>query len=320
MGRPARTQLPALHGPYVHRRAKRWSEAPDEDDGQDGAANYRMRQAQRANERKMREAKREIAALEAQGADTTMSRIKLGRAEAAQKKLLAQKGALRRRVGREDAFDAKGRRIDIKAEVPREAAREGVGDALRSAAGKLTGRIKTIDEARRLPRPERAYEAVKRSNPYYQKRPGYEDNCQRYVIAYEARRRGYDVIALPSAARPDRMMSDLSPTGWPKMFKNPKLEPVKGVSKQEVRGKIEGKMDSFGDGSRAIVGIGYEGTKDGHVFIAENAGGRIRFLDPQTGKRDCSGIFQLADLDNTVLLRVDDLEFSDLVGKAVRRP
>ncbi|MDY4040758.1 MAG: toxin glutamine deamidase domain-containing protein [Collinsella sp.] len=234
--------------------------------------------------------------------------------------MLSQKGAPRCRVGREDAFDAKGRRIDVKAEVPREAAREGVGDALRSAAGKLTGRIKTIDEARRLPHPERAYEAVKRSNPYYRKRPGYEDNCQRCVIAYEARRRGCDVIALPSAAKPDRLMSDLSPTGWPKMFKSPKLEAVRGTSKQEVRGKIEGKMDSFGDGSRAIVGIGYEGMKDGHVFIAENAGGRIRFLDPQNGNRDCSHLFQMADLDNTVILRIDNLEFSDLVGRAVRRP
>jgi len=128
------------------------------------------------------------------------------------------------------------------------------------------------------------------------------------------------VIALPSAPRPDRVMSDLSPSGWPRMFVDPKSEAVRGASKQEVRGKIEGKMDSFGDGSRAIVGIGYEGTKDGHVFIAENAGGRIRFLDPQAGDRDCGRLFQLVDLDNTVILRIDDLEFSDLAGRAVRRP
>jgi len=108
--------------PYVHGRAKRWSEDPD--GGEERAAEgYKMRQRQRANERRIREAKREVAALEAQGEDATAARLKLGRAEAAQRRLLAQKGAPRRRPGREEAYDARGRRIEAEG-IAADAARE----------------------------------------------------------------------------------------------------------------------------------------------------------------------------------------------------
>lgn len=99
--------------PYVHGRARRWSATPDEDAGEDGAEAYRLRQRQRAGERRIRAAKREVAALEAEGLDSTSARLRLGRAEAAQKRLLARKGAPRRRSGREEAYDARGRRISV---------------------------------------------------------------------------------------------------------------------------------------------------------------------------------------------------------------
>lgn len=109
--------------PYVHGRARRWSATPDEDAGEDGAEAYRLRQRQRAGERRIRAAKREVAALEAEGLDSTEARLKLGRAEAAQKRLLARKGAPRRRAGREEAYDARGRRIEAEGIAP-DAARE----------------------------------------------------------------------------------------------------------------------------------------------------------------------------------------------------
>lgn len=100
--------------PYVPGRARRWSETPDEDAGHDPEAYYGATQRQRANERAIRDAKREAAALRAEGLDDAAARIKLGRAQAAQRRLLAEYPALKRRPERERAFDAKGRQVEIR--------------------------------------------------------------------------------------------------------------------------------------------------------------------------------------------------------------
>lgn len=104
--------------PYIPGRERRWSETPDEDAGDDPEEAYKRRQRQRANERRIRDAKREVAALEAEGLDSARARIRLQRAETAQRNLLADRRT-RRRVGREEAYDASGRRINVKGTTAR---------------------------------------------------------------------------------------------------------------------------------------------------------------------------------------------------------
>lgn len=99
--------------PYIPGRERRWSETPDEDAGDDPEEAYKRRQRQRANERRIRDATREVAALEAEGLDSARARIRLQRAETAQRNLLADRRT-RRRAGREEAYDASGRRINVK--------------------------------------------------------------------------------------------------------------------------------------------------------------------------------------------------------------
>lgn len=113
--------------PYIPGRERRWSETPDEDAGDDPEEAYKRRQRQRANERRIRDAKREVAALEAEGLDSARARIRLQRAETAQRNLLADRRT-RRRVGREEAYDAKGKRIDIKESVAEEWPRRVKGE------------------------------------------------------------------------------------------------------------------------------------------------------------------------------------------------
>lgn len=136
-------------------------------------------------------------------------------------------------------------------------------------------------------------------------------NCQRCVTAYEARRRGYDVIAQPTYTT-DTMPSArnyLTP------YKNPKLEPVGSSSPAKAQANLEAKMKSYGHGARGIVEI------PGHVFNCENVRGKIRYVDAQTNTvYNSKNVFSRLGSrksNHVYLTRTDNLEFSDNIRKAV---
>ena len=64
------------------------------------------------------------------------------------------------------------------------------------------------------------------TNPLYNTGDAcYRNNCQRCVVAYEARRRGYDVHAKPYLFQlADSLPYDDGESGWPSVFENSKLE------------------------------------------------------------------------------------------------
>lgn len=101
-------------GPWLHWQEPRWSATPDEDAGLDPDEAYKATQAQRANERAIRSAKLEADALREAGQDDTAARLKLGRAQAGQRKLLADNSWLKRRPERERAYGTGGRAVDVK--------------------------------------------------------------------------------------------------------------------------------------------------------------------------------------------------------------
>jgi hypothetical protein len=135
--------------PYAPGRARRWSETPDEDAGLDPDAYYKATQRQRANERKIRESKREAQALRDAGADDTPARLRLGRAQADQRALLKESPTLARRLERERAYTEKGKLIDVRG-LDRQAtsrtallARQGTRKAI-SDAGVSSSRVSEI--------------------------------------------------------------------------------------------------------------------------------------------------------------------------------
>ncbi|WP_307739353.1 phage minor capsid protein [uncultured Parolsenella sp.] len=101
-------------GPFRPGQERRWSHTPDEDAGHDPAETYALLQRQRANERKIRDAKREAAELEAQGLDSAGARLRLGRAQQAQRTLMRENPGLQRRPDRERAFGADGRPVNVQ--------------------------------------------------------------------------------------------------------------------------------------------------------------------------------------------------------------
>lgn len=146
--------------------------------------------------------------------------------------------------------------------------------------------------------------------------PLWGKNCQRCVSAYEARRRGYDVTALPRVVDgSDRLQYMRDPKGWPQVYKDPELIKCASNSGIGTMGKVESKMAAWGDGARAIVRVQWQDKYGGggHVFVAEQVNGRTVFIDPQSGTMDCSSHFALVKKNQTFVMRVDDREFTDLL-------
>ena len=78
-------------------------------------------------------------------------------------------------------------------------------------------------------------------------------NCQRCVVAYEARRRGYDVIAKPRILNcSDPLPYMTNPLGWPAVYKNRRLESCAADTGEQAKKKVEALMKSYGDKSRAV--------------------------------------------------------------------
>lgn len=138
-------------------------------------------------------------------------------------------------------------------------------------------------------------------------------NCQRCVAAYEMRRRGYDVVAKPREVEKDGRPSatDRVWNGWTGIFKGLSFERCNGSG----RARCDDLMKRWGDGARAEVYVAWPRSLGGgaHVFVAENRGGRIVYVDPQSGKEDASGYFKNAQKGHTMIARIDNLDPSDLI-------
>ena len=142
-------------------------------------------------------------------------------------------------------------------------------------------------------------------------------NCQRCVVAHEARMRGYDVIARPSWGFSDPM---LKAENWLASFDYSfsEFKKCNGQTVEEVIESITKIMRSFGDGSRAIIRFEWENRKSGsgHVIVSacfEN--GIVNLGDPQEKSRAAAKHLKSAKLDSIILLKIDNLRFTDVVKR-----
>lgn len=181
----------------------------------------------------------------------------------------------------------------------------GGGDAERVIGPRIP---QTLSEALgKKGSPMSAAQASAGTNPHYNPRyDAYSSNCQRCVLTYEARRRGYNVTALPT------FKGDLLPHGgdYLNALSNPKAVNV-GKSKRA----IEKEMKSYGNGARSIISV-YKGRK-GHAFISENVRGKVVYIDPQTNKRYNN--INLSKVNDATVTRIDNQKFTDYAKNAFTR-
>ena len=153
-------------------------------------------------------------------------------------------------------------------------------------------------------------ENIRNTNPAYKNGGApYRRNCQRCVVAYEMRRRGYDVIAKPAMLNEKGVLSAKDPLyfNWVKVFSGMRLNCCFGLDGGKAAAAEQ--MIRWGNGSVAITAVQWK-QGGAHVFIAQNVDGVIRFIDPQIGSTDCQKHFTNAKNGATLIARIDNLEVS----------
>ncbi|MDF1487704.1 toxin glutamine deamidase domain-containing protein [Tessaracoccus sp. HF-7] len=170
-----------------------------------------------------------------------------------------------------------------------------------------------------LPRVEESREeSLKRANPKYrdfsqglsaafnaigllESSGEWRNNCGYAAIAYDMRRRGFDVEAKPDL-NGDTYMNLAAAYA----------DPVSGQPGEwETTGDKTATVDrltEYGTGARAMVVVEWEGRSGAHAFVAENVNGRIDFLDPQNPAGNADSYFDRAEPGKVMVLRLDDLE------------
>ena len=176
-------------------------------------------------------------------------------------------------------------------------------------------------------RPMSIQKAYHRANPFYS--PVYDDfskNCQRSVVAYEMRRRGYDVTAQPTfendrlpAVRYTGKNGELRQGAWTSAFRSARPVSVGARQTKDVYDNVKAQMKDWGHGSRAVVSVSWGGG-DGHVFVVENQNGRMVYVDPQTSRiYSPNNVFKYAVSNSVTLTRVDNLRVSGKIDRFVWR-
>lgn len=152
-------------------------------------------------------------------------------------------------------------------------------------------------------------------NPNFSLDKKWRMNCQRCVATYEMRRRGYDLTVKPWKGKDDKL-----PQQAFNIFKSTIYQCPNGDGMWDCINLLE----SWGDGSRAIIGIIYPDrfgapSPNGHVFIGENINGYVYFLDPQINSLDCSSHFSYAVKGYTSISRIDNADTTSLIKKCCKK-
>lgn len=155
--------------------------------------------------------------------------------------------------------------------------------------------------------PKEITDCLKDLNPHYATRaPAYTENCQRCVVAYEVRRRGYFALAKPYlGGKADLLPFMDAQQGWPAVFQGQTAANCGALTQKQAQENVEHQMHLFGNHSRAIVKVSWLHRIKGHLFMAENIDDAIYFVDPQTGDDDVSRYFQHIEPNRVVIMRTD---------------
>lgn len=152
-------------------------------------------------------------------------------------------------------------------------------------------------------------------NPNYEKGLiGYDTNCQTCVVAFEARKRGYDVRALPNLR--NGYIRDLS--------KNP-LQAYENAGTWDLNNSVHKAFgehysqvdDYMKEGQRYVIRWKWATKNVGHIITCFKENGKSVYYDPQTGsKMEYSAFYTnyvkyMDKGEQFSLKRVDNLKFND---------
>lgn len=240
---------------------------------------YEAEQELRGIERNIRKYKRQAVTQEAGGVDNTRARQKLGE------------------------WQEKSRDFTAQTRLERDRAREFIGTAtgrqptsITPAAAAMSKNVKLAHEIKRLDNSRNklvsgvsagAPMTFKQAdgsapNPNYRKGGGYSRNCQTCVVAYEMRRRGYNVQALPKT---DGSMLDVlsrnTSLAW--IDRNTGKNPAYIIpAARTAKSTVKFLETSIKTQNRYTIEFAWKGGYGGHIIhLYKDISGTLIMYDPQ---------------------------------------
>jgi SPP1 gp7 family putative phage head morphogenesis protein len=149
-------------------------------------------------------------------------------------------------------------------------------------------------------------------NPKYSTGHLYQNNCGYCSVAYDIRRRGYDVEAMPK--------NGLYTYEWQALWDGFRPHGVNAKRKNTALAEMTEEIQSWGEGARGSVFVVWDGHTWGHYFSVEVINGEAVFIDPQNGKsgQAVADYFKRVKPSSIRYGRVDNLELSDKITEAVK--
>lgn len=145
--------------------------------------------------------------------------------------------------------------------------------------------------------------ALEGTNPKYNSSWGYNNNCQRCVQAYEMRRRGYPVEALPKKKRNNKIIWGSESFGNygmnQKSFNS-------GFTFNQTKQQIFDELANAPNGARYSVYIKWNKGSDAHVFVAEKVNDVVKYIDPQSNTQNVDDYFKKGWEGRYGFFRMDD--------------
>jgi len=139
----------------------------------------------------------------------------------------------------------------------------------------------------------------------------YTLNCGNCTAAYELRRRGIDVEALPRKW----MQQD----EWANLFEGFSRQKPASRTKSKVVEELEQEILSWGEGARGTVfGVISGSQNKGHFFSVEVSEGKVIFVDSQSNKADVRSYFDGLKPSSIVYGRLDNLNPNSSILNAVK--
>jgi hypothetical protein len=166
---------------------------------------------------------------------------------------------------------------------------------------------------------------LKAVNPHYVEGREWSNNCANCAVATELRYRGYDVEAKPRDFSRENTIPNWyngrqnGRGSWTDSFDGLQLETVPATRKSQLESAIIKKMQEYGDNSRAVIFIQWDGATVGHYFNVVNEGGHIKFIDTQKGTKDADVIdyFKTSKPSMIRIWRTDDKDITEFARKVV---
>lgn len=161
--------------------------------------------------------------------------------------------------------------------------------------------------------------AAKGANPDFHIDVQNQVNCQRCVQAYELRRRGYDVEAMPKPKRNNGVSWGSECFGD---YGQSRAKAIAAYTLNQTEEQVKKELANAPEGARYSIYIRWRSARSAHVFIAEKTGGVVKFVDPQTGDMDASGYFARGSKGKFGFFRMDDKPLTTdaaIIAQTVRK-